>query len=172
MRAFGGYAICAFLVGCGAVSSASAAEGSGLAWGARDPTPCVALTQSEPPTAEQAAALVRCTGEIASDGGELTLMENLRVEVGGPVPYVAMYDKYVMQDADARSDTYPIRGSFTWSVCKTRHDAAIYGNPDLNCAESDVAAAQGLCWKTSFADWRCRMTGASAAARQGTPPPR
>lgn len=171
MGAFGRYAIFLLLVGWGAVSAASAAEGSGLAWGARDPTPCVALTQSAPPTAEQAAELVRCTGEVAPDGGALSLMENVRVEVGGPVPYVAMYDRYVMEDADVQSDTYPIRGSFTWSTCKTRHDAAIYGNPDLNCAESDVASAQGLCWKTSFAEWRCRMTGASGAAREEMPPP-
>jgi len=172
MTAFGRYAIGLCLFGLGGASGAFAAEGSGLDWGARDPTPCVALTQSAPPSAEQAASLVRCTGEIALEGGTLSLMENVRVQVGGPVPYLAMYNRYVMQDADTEADTYPIRGSFTWSTCKTRHDAAIYGNPDMNCAETDVSAAEGLCWKTRFADWRCRMTGASGPAREPTAPPR
>ncbi|MBO0903526.1 hypothetical protein [Jiella sonneratiae] len=171
MKVLGIYAIFACLgVLCGA-SAGSAKEGSGLDWGARDPTPCVALTQSEPPTAEQAVTLVRCSGEVAVEG-TMSLMENVELEVGGPVPYLAMYDRYVMEDADTRADTYPIRGSFTWSTCKTRHDAAIYGNPDLNCAEADVSAAEGLCWKTSFAEWRCRMNGASVARREPTAPPR
>lgn len=148
-----------------------AAHGSGADWGARDPTPCVPLTQTEPPTAEQAATLVRCLGEVAVPGRGLSLMENVRIEVGAAVPFIAMYNQYDMPDADTNADTYPIRGSFTWSTCMTRHDAASYGNPDLNCEEGDVNEAAGLCWRTSFGDWRCRINGAIVETRKETAPP-
>ena len=147
-----------------------AAQGSGAEWGSRDPTPCVALTQEQAPSSEQAAVLHRCYEE-AIVGGTLTLVDNVRVSVGEPVPYLAVYDKYVMQDADTEAETYPIRGSFTRSTCKTRHDAAIYGNPDLNCEEADIPVAEGLCWKTTFAEWRCRMAGAIGEVRKDVPPP-
>ena len=87
------------------------------------------------------------------------------------MPFAAAYNSYVMAHADVRSRVYPIRGSFTWSKCMTRHDSGIYGNPDLNCSETDVQAAKGVCWKTSFGDWSCLFTGAALGRRERTRPP-
>lgn len=164
-------AIC-LAFGLSFVPSASwAAQGSGAEWGARDPTPCVSITQDEKPTDEQVATLVRCYEEVIV-GGTLTLIENVQVAVGDGVPYVAVYDKYIMQDADTSAEAYPIRGSFTRSSCKTRQDAAIYGNPDLNCEETDIASAEGICWRTTFSEWRCWMAGPIGDVRKDTAPPR
>ena len=165
------YSMLAALGLLASASTAMALEGSGAEWGARDPTPCAPLSQQDPPTVDQAIGLVRCTGEVAYAGGELTLMENVQLEIGAPVPFIDMYNRYVMENADTVTDTLPLKGSYTWARCITRHDAGIYGNPDMNCKEADVAAAEGLCWKTSFGDWRCRIIGSSGAIREPTAPP-
>ena len=150
-----------------------ALEGSGAAWGARDPAGCPSLSQTEPPSRKQAVALLRCTHEVAYDAsGELWLLENVDVQIGEPVPFEEMYFEYVLTDADIFAATYPLSGSFTRTVCITQHDAGISGvDPSLNCSEFDVAEAKGVCWFTSFADWRCLMTGPVTETRKPTAPP-
>lgn len=151
---------------------AFAMPGDATAWGARNPGACPTIQLSGPPTAAQVATMVRCKHEaIQSAGGQLWLMENLKVMVGESMPFVVAYNRFVMPEADARSRVYPIRGSFTWSKCMTRHDAGVYGNPDQNCFENDVQAAEGVCWKTSFNDWRCLLAGAAGDRRDRTRPP-
>jgi len=165
-----------WLVGCaGAIWSqhAAAMPGDASAWGARDPGACPSIALKAAPSHAEVETMVRCKHEgIASAGGELRLMENLNVAVGESIPFVAAYNAYVMPEADARSRVYPIRGSFTWVICKTRHDAAIYGNPAKNCYETDVADAKGVCWKTSFSDWRCLLNGSALGRRDATSPPK
>lgn len=152
---------------------ATAIEGNAAAWGARNPGACSSVRLTKAPTPAQAAAMIRCKHEIINEGsGELWLMENLNVTVGAPIPFVVAYNTYVMDDADVRQRVYPLRGSYTWSVCKSRHDAGIYGNPDLNCRETDVVDAKGACWKTSFGDWRCLFRGTSQGRREPTRPPK
>jgi hypothetical protein len=152
---------------------AVAMEGNAAAWGARDPGRCTPIRLKAAPSRQQVAAMVRCKHELINSGsGELWLMENLTVTIGARTPFAAMYNTFVMEHADVRSAVYPIRGSFTRSICKSRADAAIYGNPDLNCYETDVPSASGVCWKTSFGDWRCLLNGASAGRREPTSPPR
>lgn len=162
----------AYCAGIMLMTPASAMPGDAIAWGARDPGSCPSIRLTGTPTPAQVATMVRCRHEtIVSDGGELWLMENLNVAVGAPMPFASAYNSFVMAHADVRSRVYPIRGSFTWSTCMTRHDAGIYGNPDLNCNERDVQAAKGVCWKTSFGDWSCLFTGAASGRRDRTRPP-
>jgi hypothetical protein len=151
-------AILAFLT---LAPGAFARDGSGADWGARDPTACVPLRQEQQPTPEQAIQLVKCRHETASaSSGELWLMENVKLEVGAMVPFVVMYDRVVMADADTAKPTYPLRGSFTWAVCMSMHDAGIGGgDARLNCRETDVAGATGACWQTTFGDWSCVLHG-------------
>lgn len=154
-------------------SGSQARPGDATPWGARDPGACPSIRPKGAPSAAQVMTMLRCRHEmIERDGGELVLMEKLSVAVGGPMPFVAAYNSWVMPEADTRSQVYPIRGSFTWSHCKTRHDAGIYGNPDLNCWEADVPTAKGVCWKTTFGDWSCLLSGPSIGRREPTAPPR
>jgi hypothetical protein len=151
---------------------AAALAGDATPYGARNPVACRSIALSSAPTPAQAAEMVRCNHEsINSGSGELWLIENLRITVGGAMPFVTAYNQWSMPEADVRSRVYPLRGSFMRSVCKSRRDAGIYGNPDLNCYESDSADAKGVCWKTSFGDWRCLLTGAASGRREPTRPP-
>lgn len=153
--------------------AAIARPGDATAWGARNPGECPSIQPKAAPSIAQVMTMVRCRHEVIErDGGELVLMENLKVSIGAPMPFVAAYNSWVMPEADTRSKVYPIRGSYTWSHCKTRHDASIYGNPDLNCWESDVTAAKGVCWKTTFGDWSCLLSGSAFGRREPTAPPR
>jgi len=162
----------AVCTGLTSMSAAYAMPGDATAWGARNPGACPSITPKGAPTVAQVTTMLRCRHEvIVRDGGELWLMQNLNVAVGGPVPFVTAYNSYVMPEADTRTRPFPIRGSWTWSVCKTRHDAGIYGNPDLNCYETDVAAAKGVCWKTTFGDWKCLLSGSGSGRRDQTRPP-
>lgn len=163
-------AVCALLMPSQPIQ---AMPGDATAWGARNPGACPAIRPKAAPSIAQVMMMVRCKHEIiVSDGGELWLMQNLNVQMGAPIAFAVAYSTYVMEEADVRSRVYPLRGSFTWSICKTRHDAAIYGNPDLNCYETDVASAKGVCWKTSFGDWRCRLAGSAFGRRDQTSPPK
>jgi hypothetical protein len=141
-------------------------------WGARAPARCDALKVSAAPSAAQARQMVRCGHERAStSSGELWLMEDLAVEVGSAQPFKAFYNTYTMADADTKHPVHPIRGSFTWSVCMLRKDAAVARrDPDQNCRETAVGDAKGVCWRTAFGDWRCSLTGHSGETRSPTRP--
>lgn len=141
-------------------------------WGARAPAQCTPLKQSQPPSAAQAAQLFRCEKETASESsGELWLVEDLKVEIGGATPFAAMYRLVTMREADTSKRVYPIRGSWTWSTCISRRDAGLRGaDPGLNCRETPVSGATGACWQTTFGDWKCTMNGTSGAIKSPTRP--
>lgn len=152
-----------------AVSGTAKAQDAKSLWGARQAATCPQVRQA--PAAAVAAQLVRCAKESQSTStGESWLVEDLQVQVGGPTPFAAMYNAVTMPDADTSKRVYPIRGSWTWSVCKLRADARIYGDPNLNCRETPVTQATGACWQTTFGDWRCTMNGTSGATRSPTRP--
>lgn len=139
------------------------------AWGARKAATCAKVGQV--PSAAFATQLVRCAKENQSmASGESWLVEDLQVQVGGPTSFAAMYNSVTMPDADTRKKVYPIRGSWTWSVCILRKDAKIYGDPNKNCRETPVTQATGACWATTFGDWRCQMNGTSGTTQTKLPP--
>lgn len=138
-------------------------------WGARKAATCPQIRQA--PSAAIATQLVRCAKEQQSTAsGESWLVEDLQVQVGGPTSFAAMYNSVTMPDADTSKRVYPIRGSWTWSICILRADAKIYGDPNLNCRETPVTQASGACWQTTFGDWRCQMNGTSGATRSKVRP--
>ncbi|WP_373504504.1 hypothetical protein [Aestuariivirga sp.] len=150
---------------------AFAIDGSGEAWGSRDPGSCTSIRLDGPPGPEQVADMLRCKHDV-DVRGELWLMENIAVTVAPGVPLIDLYNTYNMENGDVTATVYPISGSFTWAVCTTRKDAALYGgNPDLNCKEHDVPSAKGVCWPTVPGDWKCLLTGGMTVTRGGTRPP-
>jgi hypothetical protein len=151
-----------FLIGFPALAQVDVAK----TWGTRSPMVCTPLKQKNPPNAAQAAKLVQCAKENASEAsGELWLMQNLKVEVGKAMSFLVAYDQYIMAAADTTKRVYPIRGSFDWAICITMRDAGIYGNPNENCKASRVPTATGVCWQTTFGDWKCTINGAAEARR-------
>lgn len=154
--------VSAVFVGCFVWCPALAQTDVAQKWGTRSPMVCSPLKQKAAPTPVQATKLVQCNSEYASDSsGELRLMQNVKVEIGKSSSFVAMYNQYVMPAADTTKRTYPIRGSFDWATCMLIRDASIYGDPVQNCQTSRVASATGVCWQTTFGDWKCLLNGAA-----------
>lgn len=134
------------------------------AWGARQAATCQPVRQI--PSAAIAAQLVRCELERQSmASGESWLIEDLMIEVGGQTSFASVYNTFVMPAADTRKTVYPIRSRWTWSVCMLRADAKLYGDPNLNCRETPVTQGKGVCWQTTFGDWKCTMNGTSGETR-------
>lgn len=104
-------------------------------------------------TAALAARYFICQSEKVS-GGSLYLVENVSVQVGGPMPYDRNLRAF--DAVDVRAPLYPIRGSFTLYQCAdliTAHS----GSPSTSCLVYDNPHASGYCHKTTFSDWRCMM---------------
>lgn len=130
------------------------------AWGARKAATCPDVRKV--PSAAVAAQLVRCGLESQSmANGQSRLIEDLQIEVGGPTRFAIMYNIFVMPEADPSKTVYPIRSSWTWSVCILRADAKLSGDANLNCRETPVTQGKGVCWQTTFGDWKCTMNGTS-----------
>lgn len=150
---------------------AIAMDGSGEAWGSRDPGSCNSTKLNPPPNPKQVGDLLRCKYDV-DVSGELWLIENIEVKVGAGVPFVELYNTYEMENGDTGATVYPLAGSFTRVMCKTRKDIALYGgDPERNCTTFDVPVAKGVCWPTTGDGWKCLMTGSSKATRERTPPP-
>ena len=148
-----------------------AAGVSGADWGARDPLACAPLQQAAPPSPEQVGLLVQCERESAStSSGELRLIKAITVQVGKPMPGPEAFLLYSLPEVDVAAPVYPLRGAMTWSVCMTSYSAGLYGDPGLNCREYDIPQAKGMCWTTSFGDWRCTLSGDTGEQRDLTAP--
>ncbi|CAN7302267.1 hypothetical protein LJR030_002716 [Rhizobium sp. LjRoot30] len=162
----------------GAVSMALTSTGSfaaegGARWGARDPvTVCREITTAAPPAEEDIANLVRCEKETITASDELWLVDDLSVQIGASRPHLGVNELLTMPDSDTAKEVYPIRGSWTWAVCRDPQALTISGeDPTKNCTRTPIARAEGACWMTTFGSWRCNMTGPTGAAEKGFAPP-
>jgi len=142
--------------------STFAQAGAGKKYGARDPRPCPDAKQPArgAPSPAQAAQYVICGNEkeLAND---LYLLDDVKVEVGGPRPFNRLDDRNV-QNLDPKQPVYPIRGSFKSYQCSQlvrKADGSIDQNSvGRNCTVYSYSNAEGFCFKTTFGDWRCGMT--------------
>jgi hypothetical protein len=137
-------------------------------FGAREPRTC---DDTKAPaqgaiTAALAQKYLNCQMEYISMG-QLYLVENLKVEVGGGIPYAAIRGQRSFAEIDVNHPVYPIRGSFLQYQCSdpvTEH----VGPPDTNCTTYNHPKAVGYCYKTTFGDWRCQMTDSAATEKENS----
>jgi hypothetical protein len=122
-------------------------------WQTRLPRECSKVTN--PPNALQAAALVQCTMEYQSSQ-VISLMQEVKVEVGGPRPFIAEDSSF--SQIDPSSKVYPIRGSEKMYLCGSVIENVSH-NTGKNCSYFAQTKAEGRCWKTKFGDWRCSLAG-------------
>ena len=124
-------------------------------FGTREPYVCDDFT--DPPDAEDAASLVQCNQEVI-ETRSIRLLTNVVVHVGSPQPYNSRTHSS-LNDADAVTPVYPIRGSFRRYNCDVvQVNAALnWDNHGKNCSYVDKTAASGFCWKTTFGTWSCYM---------------
>ncbi|MDQ6828988.1 MAG: hypothetical protein M3081_08995 [Gemmatimonadota bacterium] len=151
----------------------SAQAGAGAKFGgARDPKTCADRTAPKRGaiTAALAAQYVTCEEEHISSGS-LYLVDDMKVQVGAGRPFQLRSDSY--NEIDPSQPVYAIRGSYVRYACSVPN--ATLGNFGKNCALYDQPHASGVCFKTTFGDWRCSMKDLDntiTRIKKEIPPPR
>lgn len=150
------------------------AAGEGARWGARDPVlQCAEIESDDAPSQDAVIGLIRCEREAITASDELWLLEDVSVRIGAAREHQGHNEFMTMPEADTAAPVHPLRGAWTWVVCRDpRAMAIVGGDPAANCSHARVEKAEGACWKTTFGNWRCNMTGPAASAEKGFPPPR
>lgn len=124
-------------------------------------------------TAALALKYLNCQMEYVSRN-DLYLVENVKVEVGGGIPYAAIIGHRSFSEIDVKHPVYPIRGSLLRYQCQDPKTAYV-GPPNTNCTTYNEPKAKGYCYKTTFGDWRCYMSDTSDIKenyRRGVAPPK
>jgi hypothetical protein len=124
-------------------------------FGTRSPRVCNDIKVK--PTPEQAAALVQCRQEHTGVR-DITLLENVQIQMGGPQPYNYRAHSHLTA-ADTTSQVYPLRGSYVWYHCDAESviPAIKSDNRGKNCSYVNKSSATGFCWKTTFDNWDCTI---------------
>jgi len=108
--------------------------------------------------------------EYVAGGGDLYLVENVKVQVGGGFFYAQIRSTKYLPEIVVKYPVFPFRGSLLRYQCQTRITAARV--PDANCNAYNEPKATGYCYKTTFGDWRCYMNDPAATVRHDVPPPK
>ena len=168
--------ICAMTLGalvyaC-APSLVHAQNGVGAKYGARDPQTCTP-DKSGALTLDSARRLFTCSSEQLT-GDYLYLITDLNLEMGASRKGNPRSDTY--DDLDPNAPVYPIRGSFTRYQCSRQFNLdASHSNVGTNCNAYPQPKAQGICYRTTFGDWKCKMFDRvtdSSTAKMHVPPPK
>lgn len=141
-------------------------------YGSRDPRTCADTKAPAKGAITAALALkyLNCQMEYVAGGGDLYLVENVKVQVGGGISYAAIMGQRSLSEIDTKYPVYPIRGSLLRYQCMNRLTAARV--PDANCNSYNEPKATGYCYKTTFGDWSCYMNDPNATTRYDVPPPK
>ena len=135
-----------------------------LQYQTREPRLCKPV--NSPPTTGQAAALVQCTMDQDRPTG-LFLMQEVMVQIGAPRNYLVDIDGELLA-IDPTALVYPLVGSLKHYWCSP---VGIGYPAGKNCTLSPMPQAAGKCWKTTFGDWKCNLTGPTPNQRTGMPGP-
>lgn len=146
----------------------------GEVYGSREPRVC---EDTKAPargaiTAVLALRYLNCQMDRVS-GETLYLVENVKVEVGGGIPYAAIRGQRSLNEIDVNSPVYPIRGSVLRYQCGSTYG----GEKTDNCDTYNEPNATGYCYKTTFGDWKCYMSDTAGGMqplnmRKGVAPPK
>jgi hypothetical protein len=158
---------------CGAGILAHGQVGAGKPYDTRDPLVCKSL--KEPvrgaPSASQLRDYVQCSNERAA-GGYIGLFQNLNVEIGKSRPYSAWSDSG-NTDIDNSQPVFPIRGSYDFYSCRPPGSMGFPAGKNCNVRKASTFA--GICYKTTFSDWKCPVQGTSdglVGVQPNMPPPK
>ena len=153
-------------LGCNSANVQAGGQGSGSdlsgppvmipAYQGRAPRQCTSV--AKPPSVSQASAMVQCWSDAVNSLG-LFLYQDVKLQIGAPRAYLLTSDSYLPQ-IDPTATVYPIRGSYTYYACHGINNLVPAGQ---QCSRSPVPQAMGMCWKTSFGDYKCFLQGNVAA---------
>lgn len=147
----------ALLAGIGSLCAGAgwAQPVSGKPYGTRDSKTCASRKEpvNSAPSAAQATAYFACTMEYLF-GDKLVLVENAKIEVGNSRRF--LYTDSGLREVDPKYLIYPIRGSFDKYFCSPLSASLQKSAP--NCFLSHPRNTTGVCYRTSFGDWKCEMS--------------
>lgn len=152
-------------------------NGVGAQFGTREPATCASRTAPArgAPSADQARQYFICDKEVAFMN-TLSLVTNVKVQVA-PVSEPPNQLVYSVPDMDPRQPVWDLRGGFTQYSCNKL--STMPGWPTgMNafarahtCNAVDEPAATGVCYRNTFGDWHCSMSGGAANSRPWVLPP-
>ena len=150
--------VAAFATACSFAFSANA--GVGAAYRTRDPIACPSAAEQPKgaPNVQQATRIFRCSTEAISS--HLYLTDHVDLQIGGARPF-HYGDGYA--EIDSSKAVYPIRGAWTQYQCISLKEYPAASAK--NCSVFDESNASGVCYQTTFGDWRCRMHALSSVMR-------
>ena len=126
----------------------------GAKFGAPGPRSCSSMNQPSrgPLSPEQARAYVICGYEQDYQGGqeELFLVGQVQVQVSRGRPYEQGPD--TLDQIDPRRPVYDIRGTSVTYLCSL---PSVISPTDRRCSRTVNANDKGLCYQTTFNEWRC-----------------
>jgi hypothetical protein len=156
-----------------ALASALPMWAQGSKYGSRDPKTCPASKYSAAPSTDQAGQLFACATE-QDTGDTIYLVQDVKVEIASKSRSFQSGDLY--NDIDQSGPVFPIRGSYTEYACRKQFNLdSSHTNLGKNCSAMQQPHAQGICYKTTFGDWSCRMRDPSVhwdTAVANLPPPK
>jgi hypothetical protein len=136
---------------------AKSGNGIGAQYGTREPTACKSRTM--PPTSSAVAKQYVLCGMEGFDGIQvMNILTDVNVQVGGQRAF--NYDRDGADNqVDVKAQVYDIRGSYKqYSCTKPVTDGGVY-LATHNCVLFDQPVATGSCYRDTFADWHCSLTG-------------
>jgi hypothetical protein len=131
---------------------------NGGKFGTREPATCPNRKTS--PNAATARQYFICDAEATLFPDTMNLVSDVTVEVGSPRPFNSNQDS-VSHGIDVRSVVYDARGKFTAYQCRPQSSVLNDFANTHNCVKYAFTSAQGRCFKDTFGDWHCVMTGGS-----------
>lgn len=130
--------------------------GVGAKYATRDPHTCGSTKDPAkgPISAEKAKQYVTCGYDHEEKNADLLwLIDVQQIEVGKPRPFSIRADS---SEADPSQPVYPIRGKIVNYQCHQLANGYARGK---NCYFYNIPNATGSCFRTSFGDWKCELTG-------------
>jgi hypothetical protein len=95
------------------------------------------------------------------------LVQDVMAEISTPRSFEANLDSN-LKEIDIASPIYPLTGSLKVYWCSPVSPAYPAGQ---GCRVSPMPEAAGKCWKTTFGDWKCNLTGPTPYSREKLPAP-
>jgi hypothetical protein len=154
-----------------ALANRPTGTGIGAQYGAREPATCKSRTA--PPAGAIARQYLLCDMEGVDGFGNLLLLTDVTVQAASPRTFNYNQDSGRSQ-IDVRAPVYDLRGSFKEYQCgKPTVGGGAY-TATHNCNLYDQPQAAGSCYRDTFGDWHCLMTGSRLAStnqvREQMPP--
>ncbi len=141
---------------------ARSGNGIGAQYGVREPTTC--SSRSTPPTSAATARQYVLCGMEGFDGVEnVIILSDVNVQVAAPRAFIYTQDSGDKQ-IDVRAPVYDIRGSFKEYQCGKPHPGNGTFAATHNCILYDQPEARGSCFRDTFGDWHCSLTGSRLAS--------